>query len=100
MLGNQRMAETTKSPEWEDLSEAEQKSVLKSSKVLEKDTPGYNKWDESLYQYKSIVLPEGTIKDFPRGGMDDKSLPSEVQRFDLPDGRVILRLNKQPEAVS
>ena len=95
MLGNvesgrQKRAEATVTPEWHELSEKEQQTILNASKELTEEAE-INKWDEALYEHKSIILPKGSATDMPRGGWQDKITSPDIQRFDLPDGRIIMR---------
>jgi len=85
-----KMTETNK-PQWSDLDPIEQKQILKGSKEL-KEGPELDKYDESLAKYKSIILPNKEA--FGPDEWQDKVLPKSIDRYDLPDGRVLLRMQE------
>lgn len=89
--GRIKVAETTKMP-WDKLSKEEQNQLLSSSKTLE-EGPELNKYDESLMEHGSVILPSKKV--FGPKEWQDKLFPSDVERYDLPDGRVILRRANQ-----
>lgn len=83
---------------WNALSESQQKTMLKNS-YTPKDDGEYNKYDDTFAQHGSVVLPSKKIfgqdewqwsgKDAT--GHDMSKSWKGVDRYDLPDGRVILR---------
>jgi hypothetical protein len=92
MPPNIRVAQATQIP-WEQLSPAEQNVLQNSARQLT-DGPELDKFDEALAQYKTIKLPAGRGNDDPRKYLSapHNQLPPEVERYDLPDGSVILTL--------
>jgi hypothetical protein len=82
-----KYAETTKIP-WSALSSQEQQALIRNSYVP-KTEGEMNKYDDTLARYGSVVLPSKAI--FGADEWQDKSFSPDVQRYDLPDGRVILK---------
>lgn len=87
---DQQMAETTKTP-WQDLSNGEQNQLMKDAKPLPNDV---DKYDEFLNEHGTILLPDK--KTMGPNEWQDKLFSPDIQRYDLPDGKVILK--KQPKA--
>ena len=97
-LGRIKQAAATTIP-WEKLSSNEQEHLTKDAVKLKEGTPELDKFDEALYAHGSIRLPAGKGKDDPRKYLEapHNELPSNVMRYNLPDGSVILKMNrKQP----
>ena len=83
-----QMAESNKVP-WSRLGEVEHQQLL--SGAYEPKTEGErNKYDETLYEHGSVILD--SKKAFGPKKWQDKNLPEDVDRYDLPDGRVLLKL--------
>jgi len=82
-----QVAATTKIP-WASLSPQDQQLLVRQSREL-KDGPELNKYDESLYQYGSVILPGADT--FGPKEWQDKTFGPDIERYDMPDGRVILR---------
>lgn len=80
---------------WGSLKEDEQKQLMKSAKRLEPGTPESNKFDEALFEHGIIHLPaESDGQPIKYIDSIHNALPSSINRYDLPDGSIIL---EQPD---
>ncbi len=81
-----QMADTTKIP-WASLDADSQQNLLSGAYVPQTNGE-LNKYDETLTEHGSVILP---VNPFGPRDWQDKSFPTDIERYDLPDGRVILR---------
>lgn len=87
--------------DWNSLGKKQQDSLI--DEAHSPKTEGeYNKFDEFLYEKGTIRLPAGDGDKDPMKYLDapHNNLPKDVERYNLPDGSVILKLRKDKDVIS